>query len=194
MTDENIVNLNRFWDSAQDIAMTCMTLAKKIGCIEPDEAYALGLFHNCGIPLMLRRFPYYIEVLEESYSQAGQRIVDVENQRLNTNHAVVGYFTAKSWLLPRHLCEAIASHHNVEQIFTQDDYDPGLKNLLAILKMAEHICQAHRVLANQAVDHEWNAVGHEILEYVGLTEYDYENLEINCREMMATGEGRYYQD
>lgn len=194
MTDENIVNLNRFWDSAQDVAMTCMTLAKKIGCIEPDEAYALGLFHNCGIPLMLRRFPYYIEVMEESYSQAGQRIVDVENQRMNTNHAVVGYFTAKSWLLPRHLCEAIASHHNAEQIFTQEDYDPGLKNLLAILKMAEHICQAHRVLANQPVDHEWNAVGHEILEYVGLTEYDYENLEINCREMMITGEGRYFHD
>ncbi|PCC98894.1 HDOD domain-containing protein [Halopseudomonas pelagia] len=195
MTDENIVNLNRFWDSAQDIAMTCMTLAKKIGCVEPDEAYALGLFHNCGIPLMLKRFPYYIEVLEESYAQPGQRIVDVENLRLNTNHAVIGYFTAKSWLLPRHLCDAIASHHNAEQIFGEEDHhDAGLKNLLAILKMAEHICRAHKVLANQPVDHEWNAVGARILEYVGLTEYDFENIEFNCREMMTSGEGRYYQD
>ena len=195
MTDENIVNLNRFWDSAQDIAMTCMTLAKKIGCVEPDEAYALGLFHNCGIPLMLKRFPNYIEVLEESYAQPGQRIVDVENLRLNTNHAVIGYFTAKSWLLPRHLCDAIASHHNAEQIFGEEDYhDAGLKNLLAILKMAEHICRAHKVLANQPVDHEWNAVGARILEYVGLTEYDFDNIEFNCREMMNSGEGRYYQD
>ncbi|MEH6498500.1 MAG: HDOD domain-containing protein [Pseudoalteromonas distincta] len=195
MTDENIVNLNRFWDSAQDIAMTCMTLAKKIGCVEPDEAYALGLFHNCGIPLMLKRFPYYIEVMEESYSQAGQRIVDVENQRLNTNHAVIGYFTAKSWLLPRHLCDAIASHHNAEQIFGEEDHhDAGLKNLLAILKMSEHICRAHKVLASQPEDHEWNAVGSRILEYVGLTEYDFENIAFNCREMMTSGEGRYYQD
>lgn len=195
MTNENIVNLNRFWDSAQDIAMTCMTLAKKIGCVEPDEAYALGLFHNCGIALMLKRFPDYIEVLEESYAKPGQRIVDVENQRLNTNHAVIGYFTAKSWLLPRHLCEAIASHHNAVQIFYEEDHhDAGLKNLLAILKMAEHICQAHRVLANQPIDHEWNAVGGRILEYVGLTEYDFENIEFNCREMMTSGEGRYYQD
>ena len=29
LTDENIVNLNRFWDSAQDIAMTCMNLPKR---------------------------------------------------------------------------------------------------------------------------------------------------------------------
>lgn len=195
LTDENIVNLNRFWDSAQDVAMTCMTLAKRIGCLEPDEAYALGLFHNCGIPLMLSRFPYYIEVMEESYAQAGQRIVDVENQRLNTNHAVIGYFTAKSWLLPRPLCEAIASHHNAQQIFSeQNPRDAELKNLLAILKMAEHICQAYRVLGNSQQDHEWDAVGGQILEYVGLSEYDFENLEASCQDMMATGDGRYYHD
>lgn len=195
LTDENIVNLNRFWDSAQDVAMTCMTLAKRIGCLEPDEAYALGLFHNCGIPLMLSRFPYYIEVMEESYAQAGQRIVDVENQRLNTNHAVIGYFTAKSWLLPRPLCEAIASHHNAQQIFSeQNPRDAELKNLLAILKMAEHICQAYRVLGNSQQDHEWDAVGAQILEYVGLSEYDFENLEASCQDMMATGDGRYYHD
>ncbi|MGG5874283.1 HDOD domain-containing protein, partial [Pseudomonas peli] len=35
-----------------------------------------------------------------------RRVVDTENRLLNTNHAVVGYFTAKSWNLPLHLCEA----------------------------------------------------------------------------------------
>lgn len=193
LTDENIVNLNRFWDSAQDVAMTCMTLAKRIGCVEPDEAYALGLFHNCGIPLMLSRFPYYIEVMEESYAQDQVRLVDVENDRMNTNHAVIGYYTAKSWLLPRHLCDAIASHHNTEQVFLSPlGNDPVQKNLLAILKMAEHICQAYRVLGNHPIDHEWNTVGSAILEYVGLSEYDFENLEANCQEMTATG-GNYYQ-
>ncbi len=195
LTDENIVNLNRFWDSAQDVAMTCMTLAKRIGCVEPDEAYALGLFHNCGIPLMLSRFPYYIEVMEESYAQSEKRLVDVENERMNTNHAVIGYYTAKSWLLPRHLCDAIASHHNAEQVFLSPlGNDPVQKNLLAILKMAEHICKAYRVLGNHSVDHEWNAVGAAILEYVGLSEYDFENLEANCQEMTATGGDSYYQD
>ena len=193
LTDETIVNLNRFWDSAQDIAVTCMTLAKRIGCVEPDEAYALGLFHNCGIPLMLSRFPYYIEVMEESYAQNDVRIVDVENQRMNTNHAVIGYYTAKSWRLPPHLCEAIASHHNAEQTFLSPlGKDVEQKNLLAILKMAEHICQSYRVLGNHRVDHEWNAVGAAILEYVGLSDYDFENLEATCQEMTATGEGRYY--
>jgi HD-like signal output (HDOD) protein len=186
LTDEAIVTLNRFWDTAQDVAMTCLTLAKRIGYQAPDEAYTLGLFHNCGIPLMVKRFPDYMTVLEEAYYSAGgeRRVVDTENRLLNTNHAVVGYFTAKSWNLPLHLCEAIASHHNALSIFSDDSgRDAQLKTLLAILKMAEHICQTHQILGNQAEDHEWQSIEQLVLEYVGLSEYDFENLRESIREL-----------
>jgi HD-like signal output (HDOD) protein len=189
LTDEAIVTLNRFWDTAQDVAMTCLTLAKRIGYHSPDEAYTLGLFHNCGIPLMLKRFPNYMSVLEEAYaSTTGERrVVDTENRLLNTNHAVVGYFTAKSWNLPLHLCEAIASHHNALAIFTEDaSRDAQLKTLLAILKMAEHICASHRVLGNQPDDHEWQSIEQLVLEYVGLSEYDFENLRESIRDLGAS--------
>ena len=189
LTDEAIVTLNRFWDTAQDVAMTCLTLAKRIGYHSPDEAYTLGLFHNCGIPLMLKRFPNYMSVLEEAYASATgeRRVVDTENRLLNTNHAVVGYFTAKSWNLPLHLCEAIASHHNALAIFTEEaSRDAQLKTLLAILKMAEHICASHRVLGNQPDDHEWQGIEQLVLEYVGLSEYDFENLRESIRDLGAS--------
>ncbi len=188
MSDETIVTLNRFWDTAQDVAMTCLTLAKRIGCEAPDEAYTLGLFHNCGIPLMLKRFPNYMTVLEEAYYNAGseRRVVDTENRLLNTNHAVVGYFTAKSWNLPRHLCEAIANHHNALAIFSDDSSrDVQLKNLLAILKMAEHICGCSRVLGNQEQDHEWESIRRLVLDYVGLSEYDFDMLKDTIHDLGA---------
>lgn len=186
LTDEAIVTLNRFWDTAQDVAMTCLTLAKRIGYKSPDEAYTLGLFHNCGIPLMVKRFPNYMTVLEEAYYSAGheRRVVDTENRLLNTNHAVVGYFTAKSWNLPLHLCEAIANHHNALSLFEDDTgRDAPLKTLMAILKMAEHICATYRVLGNQECDHEWESIQTLVLEYVGLSEYDFENLRESIREL-----------
>ncbi len=186
LTDEAIVVLNRFWDSAQDVAMTCLNLAKSIGYQSPDEAYTLGLFHNCGIPLMIKRFPGYMGILEEAYASATseQRIVDTENRLLNTNHAVVGYFTARSWRLPEHLCEVIANHHNALSIFSDDSgRDAQLKTLLGILKMAEHICETHRVLGAQAVDMEWQYIALPILEYVGLSEYDFENLRESIRDL-----------
>ena len=162
MSDDTIVTLNRFWDTAQDVAMTCLTLAKRTGAQAVDEAYALGLFHDCGVPLMLKRFPNYMSVLEQAYANAGPdcRVVDTENNAFNTNHAVVGYYTAKSWRLPEHVTDAIANHHNALAVFSDESSrNSQLKNLLAILKMAEHICSSYRVLGNHAVDHEWNAIG-----------------------------------
>ena len=186
LTDEAILVLNRFWDSAQDVAMTCLTLAKRTGYHSPDEAYSLGLFHNCGIPLMIKRFPDYMQVLEDAYANATDtlRIVDTENERLSTNHAVVGYFTARSWRLPEHLCQVIANHHNALAIFCDDsNRDAQLKTLLAILKMAEHICATHRVLGGQGVDLEWHSIEQLVLEYVGLSEYDFENLHESIRDL-----------
>ncbi|WP_176717393.1 HDOD domain-containing protein [Pseudomonas defluvii] len=186
MSDETIVTLNRFWDNAQDVAMTCMTLAKRLGSQAVDEAYALGLFHDCGIPLMLKRFPEYMSVVEDAYASAGpgQRVVDTENQVFNTNHAVVGYYTAKSWRLPEHLSNAIANHHNALAVFSDETArNSQLKNLLSILKMAEHICASHRVLGGQSEDHEWNTISHLVLDYVGLPEYDFENLKQTIRDL-----------
>lgn len=188
MSDDTIVTLNRFWDTAQDVAMTCLSLAKRTGSQAVDEAYALGLFHDCGVPLMLKRFPNYMAVLEQAYANAGPdcRVVDTENNAFNTNHAVVGYYTAKSWRLPEHVTDAIANHHNALAIFSDESSrNPQLKNLLAILKMAEHICSSYRVLGNQPVDHEWNAIEHLVLDYVGLSDYDFESLKLSIRELGA---------
>ena len=188
MGDDTIVTLNRFWDTAQDVAMTSLSLAKRTGMSAPDEAYALGLFHDCGIPLMLKRFPDYMHVLEQGYANAGpgHRVVDTENRHFNTNHAVVGYYTAKSWRLPAHLTEAIANHHNALAIFSDESSRNGpLKNLLAVLKMAEHICASSNVLGNQREDHEWNSISHLVLDYIGLSEYDFENVKESIRELGA---------
>ncbi|MGY2170765.1 HDOD domain-containing protein [Pseudomonas gingeri] len=186
MTDDTIVTLNRFWDTAQDVAMTCLTLAKRIGSQAVDEAYALGLFHDCGVPLMFKKFPNYMTILEQGYASTShnQRIVDIENKTFNTNHAVVGYFTAKAWHLPEHLSITIANHHNALAVFSDESSrHSALKNLLSILKMSEHICESHLVLGKERQDHEWNTVGHLILDYVGLSEYDFEELKSNIRDL-----------
>lgn len=186
MSDETIVTLNRFWDTAQDVAMTCLTLARHTDIPAVDEAYTLGLFHDCGVPLMLKRFPDYMSVLETAYAQASEqtRVVDTENRMFNTNHSVVGYYTAKSWRLPKHITAAIANHHNALAVFRDDaSGDTRLKNLLAVLKMAEHICASYRVLGNQAEDHEWQVVGPLVLDYIGLSEYDFEHLKQTIREL-----------
>lgn len=177
LSDEEIVELGLFWDSATDVAMMAATISKQIGVHAPDEAYTLGLFHNCGIPLLMERFDNYAEVMREAYASPAPRIIDVENRLLRTNHAVVGYYVAKSWRLPAYLCEAIHDHHSAQEIFADQDYpDTRKKNLLAILKMAEHLCGLHRSLGGQEIDLEWQQLEEDILIYVGLSAYEFQNL------------------
>tara|TARA_B100001063_G_scaffold74109_1_gene68392 strand:- start:1532 stop:2410 length:879 start_codon:yes stop_codon:yes gene_type:complete len=184
MSDETITHMNRFWDTANDIAMIATNVAKLVGFQKPDLAYLLGLFHNAGVPLLMSRFDNYLEVLEQSYSEGSDRIIDVENTLLSTNHAVVGYYIAKSWNLPKVLCDAIAEHHNCKRHFLgPQTTESESKTLLAILKLSEHICGSFKILGNQEVDHEWELIGSEILTHLGLGEYDVEQLQANAEEM-----------
>jgi HD-like signal output (HDOD) protein len=184
MSDETIMHMNRFWDTANDIAMIATNIAKQVGFPKPDLAYLLGLFHNSGVPLLMNRFDNYLEVLEQSYGEHRDRIIDVENALLNTNHAVVGYYIAKSWNLPKVLCEAIAEHHNCKRHFLgAQQSESEAKTLLAILKLAEHVCGSFKILGNQDIDHEWELIGDEVLTHLGLGEYDLEQLEANAEEM-----------
>lgn len=187
MSDETIVVLNRFWDNAQDVATTSAALARELGVPDEEEAYTLGLLHDCGVPLMLSRFPRYMAELEVAYATSMDgRVIDAENRAYNTNHAVVGYYTARAWRLPHILCAAIGNHHNALAVLEADrNQHTPLKNLLAVLKMAEHVCRSHQVMGAQAEDHEWNRVGGLVLDYVGWSEYDFDNLRQTLREMIA---------
>lgn len=184
MSDDTIKAMTRFWDTAMDIAMTSATIAKQVGYPSPDSAYALGLFHNAGVPLLMGRFSQYMSIMEESYSGHYERVIDFENKQLDTNHAVLGYYTAKSWNMPKVICDVIAEHHNAQRVFTQNKtIDNEQKTLLAILKISEHICGVNRILGNHAEDFEWESIQHLVLEYLGLSSYDLDSFKETFAEM-----------
>ncbi len=191
LSDQEIVELGRFWDSAMEVAMASAAIAKRIGYPHADEAYTLGLFHNCAVPLCYSRFKNYKEVIKKSYACAGDSITDVENRLLKTNHGVVGYYVGKSWHLPEYLCQAIHEHHQVQGLFSESAKNPKKITLLAILKMAEHACSLHRLLGDQQDDFEWERIEGEVLNYVGLSQPDFVVL-MEAIEEMGLGTGDYY--
>lgn len=176
LSDEQIIALGKFWDTAIDIAQVATHVAKQIGIDSPEEAYTLGLFHNCGIPLLMMRYPNYTEVMERAYADPVNTINATENIELHTNHCVVGYYVARSWKLPQHLCQAIHHHHQVGQHLADDRADSREKNLLSVLKIAEHLCGNYKIFGQQKEDYEWQRLQDQILIYVGLSQYDFENL------------------
>lgn len=174
LSDEDIVKLNRFWDTSMDVAQVARYIAQKTDMVPADDAYTLGLFHNVGIVLMNQRFKNYPDVLKQAYHDPSPRLIDVENEALATHHAIVGHFIARTWKLPDAIATAVAQHHNLLALFTPgpDEADDNLKALLAVLKIAEHLCQLHQTLGHCHDAKEWQGVGPLVLEFAGLSDYD----------------------
>lgn len=169
--------MGHFCDSATDVARACHMVSTRYSVGDPDLAYMLGLFHNVGIPLLMQRFSNYPEILIESYKLEEPRIVDTENMHCKTNHAVLGFYAAKSWKLPLLLCKVISEHHNVTEIFSNcDDTSPEEKSYLALLKVAEHLASLSRIIGNNDHDAEWEKVEGAVLDYIGLSQFDFEDL------------------
>jgi len=174
---DNIDALNDFWDNANDVASSCSVIAKKLNLPLADSAYTLGLFHDCGIPLLRMKHGNYFDILKDAYAQDNVRITEIENRAIQTNHAVIGYYVAKSWKLPTDICEAIADHHKVEEIL---DLNQGAettkKNLLVTLKIAEHLCGTYSTLGETEVDYEFERIKSKILGYLGISEIELDDI------------------
>ena len=192
MTDNVYQTLTRFWDSASDVANVCEMVGKKVGMTPSDNAYLIGLFHNIGIALMIAKHDSYLDFMVDSYAQQSSRIVDIENKEFDTNHAVVSYYAAKSWKIDKQVCKVISIHHNLD-IFTKGDLENSKTNsLLAVLKIAEHIVGLYRILGNQEVDHEWEKIGDNALLHLGLSGYDFDDLQSQAADL-GFGQQMYFR-
>ncbi|MEW5770029.1 MAG: HDOD domain-containing protein [Pseudomonadota bacterium] len=171
--------LDRFWDSAARTALLAAYLAKQLGGVNKDDAHLFGLFHDAGIPLMMRRFENYKETLKQANNDAVRTFTDVEDERHGTNHATVGSLLATSWQLPEYMRQAIALHHDAS-VFGSSLSAESL-NLIAICSLAEYIENGHSRLSGDA---EWEKSGGATLGYLMLGEEQLEELSRDARDML----------
>ena len=174
---ETRIDMNLFWEISLSVATVASTICRQLNLAVADEAYTLGLFHNCGVPILASKYENYQKVIEFSYSRDDGRITSEEFANFGVHHAAAGYRVARVWNLPTVICLAVKNHHSVDRVL--DDHsieNPTLKTLLCVLKMAEDMVNLPEKLAQCDVDFEWQKIGGKVLEFTGLSEYDYEDL------------------
>lgn len=84
-------------------------LAEKTGIMDPAEAYTLGLLHDVGNDLLALLFPEEMEVVGRL---RGDPRMDREVSAFGVDHAQVGQWILESCGIPRHLSEAVQTHHD----------------------------------------------------------------------------------
>lgn len=158
----------KLWRTSSNVGAAAMTLAKELGLDEEtsDEMHTLGLFHNAGKALIMEQNQEYPQILREAYQQSNESITEFENSQLGVSHEVLGYLISQVWGLSIELSRVIAYHHSPIVILAQGTDKE--KQILAILKMAEHMTALPKQLCDADVDEEWIEYGGRFLRVLDL--------------------------
>lgn len=179
--------INRYRDASSRMAIITTVVARRCLTIPQEEAYALGLFCDCGIPLMVRRFPMeYPRIYNGAMAQQELTLGEYEFQHLGTNHTLLGYVLAKSWQLPHSFCKSILHHHDRTNFYENDPLNE-VTNQIAVLQLAD---QVHRNLRGRRPSLEWLRFGEDILQHVGLSNKELESITDEVIEIARAMRGQ----
>ena len=162
-------DLKEFWQSSSMVASACTMYANLLK--QPklaDNAYMLGLFHNAGVPIMLQTFSDYHDILIKGINEGWEGIADLEREKYQTSHTILGALLAQQWQLPEAMVDVIYYFHDAEGIFNSDELSKVSLYLLAILKLARSSVDG--VLRGDSDTNEWLLVQDPIMELLGLDE------------------------
>lgn len=136
--------MESFWQASSGIAEVTAQLAKPLGISNRDEAYTFALFRDCGVPLMIGKFPGYSNFMKASHLDNGRAITADEIGEFGVDHASLGARLAQSWLLPEEACTAILRHHDYAQL-QEESAAGGISTLVALVLAAEWIYTQHNI-------------------------------------------------
>jgi len=151
-----------FWTRSQEIAQIAALIAAErvsVCNIFPDQAYMAGIFHECGVPVLMQRFPDYCAKLQLESACCWPSLSE-EDKQYHVDHSSIGYLVARHWKLPDFVCQAILYHHEMPR-----EELGAVRTLVAILQLAIHIY--HRI--GRVDDPIWHKLRVDVLTELGIS-------------------------
>jgi HD-like signal output (HDOD) protein len=165
------IALEGFWDNATHIANTCVHIGKSLKqSVSRDKLFSLGLFHDCGIPIMAMKYSDYNDTYELAYHDQTKTLPMIEDETFGVNHATIGYYVASSWRLPKDICQLILSHHDRGFLKLKGSCDENF--YYAILKLAENIVHNHKHFRDSA---DWPYIHEMVFTLLDIDDDDYKD-------------------
>ncbi len=158
---KNRLAYEAFWTRSQAVAQLAMLIAEDrvaVCNIFPEQAYLAGMFHDCGVPVLMQRFSTYCQ--EMHLGEQGRWIdLQEEDRKFNLDHCAVGYLLARHWSLPVFICDAVHCHHEIASMGMH-----AARTMVAILQLAMELYYREQRVENP----EWAAVQDEVIAELGI--------------------------
>jgi HD-like signal output (HDOD) protein len=169
-----VKNLDAFWDTATEVAELTMSIAKKFSNEDVDEAYSLGMMHNCGIPMMLEAVKDYQVFLDGIDTGLVNSWLDSENDIFGMNHIQISHKISQRWLMPENVTSAIIlQRKKITDLDLSNRSNESVNFLLCSLLLAKDISSAYRNYWDVSDTSQQHKHIRPVLDFVGISETDY---------------------
>ncbi|MFA7594382.1 MAG: HDOD domain-containing protein, partial [Thiohalobacteraceae bacterium] len=102
-----------YWANAMTVAILAQRLAPMI-TVNPrpstGDAYLAGLLHSIGVLALVHLFPGPMTEVWRAHAAGAGRLVQLEREKLGTDHCDVGGWLARKWRLPAQVVAVIERH------------------------------------------------------------------------------------
>lgn len=169
--------MERFWDTAKDISTLSTQIAPKVSSVSQDDAFTLGMLHDCGIPLMVQAFPGYRDFLQGAGNLEPAEYERQEQELFGFSHYQVGARMAERWYLPQHITDAIKYQPRMQDVLEDRiDVDERTRHLLAVLALAQDVSTEYRYYWRIAPKQELSRLK-PALHFLALVDLDFLELK-----------------
>jgi len=110
--EKNSVGL---WEHSLGVGVAANLIARKLSLPECEEISTAALLHDIGKVIISLKCTEAEEQIRGIVNDRQMYMRDAEREVIDTDHAEVGGWLAKSWFLPDKLSEPITFHHDVAQ-------------------------------------------------------------------------------
>ena len=134
------LGMERYWKSTMVCALIAATVSREMRLGHDEVCHTYALFRDCGMAVMLQKFPIYADIFDGSALAHGDPIQEVEGERYAINHAEVGARLGHGWHLSEPMVEAIRHHHDIfDAVDFCERVPEEARALIAIGLVAERI-------------------------------------------------------
>lgn len=110
--EKNSVGL---WEHSLGVGVAANLIARRLALPECEEISTAALLHDIGKVIVSLKCSEAETQIRRTIRDQHVYMWEAEREIIDTDHAEVGGWLAKSWFLPDKLSEPIAFHHNVVQ-------------------------------------------------------------------------------
>jgi HD-like signal output (HDOD) protein len=182
------MKLNRFWDTAAEVANLMSTLAQRFTGLSSEDAYTVGMFHDFGIPLMMQAFSEYKELLLEANQNPTVALDEEETARFGFSHYDVGYEIGKLWRVPEPLNQTIRFQPQIDDLFAGkiivDDAE-AVKTLSALLDLSKNISNTYRKFWRAKDFDSRFSINPLALKHLGIDEAEFSELRDDILQKLS---------